>query len=519
MRLRRRLCVLLCLAWVAAAALGCTRDSDARSTAQTQSDQQQSAQADAQSAAQQQADQAADSDSADDARQDAAVAAEADAQQQSQRPAMRADDESSDQQQSEREKRYDDDQPAQTIDVPPRDALSGGFPLLPSAAGEGDEYGWSAALDGDILAVGAPYHDAVAEDAGAVFVFERRGDKWVEAAKLLPPFGEALGWFGRWLALDDGRLVVGAPYENLAPVEGGDLVIDAGAAYVYEQVDGEWRRTATLLPDPPVAGASFGWSVAIDGERLAVAAWAESAGAEQSGAVYVYRQSKGAWRLEARVAPPEPQEVQQFGRDIDLDGNVLAIGAPGHDDGETPDVGAVFVYHQYDFAWNFAGRYLAPGVEEGDGLATQVALSLPWLAAGAHGHDGDDWEAGAVYLWRLDNLWSFHSRISASDAAFGDWFGYAPALDGDRLVVGAPHRADPKTGQLRTGAAYVFELVGGEWEEAGILGPVNPMLAGERAEFGWVTDIHGDMVIVGSWLADAEAGKDAGAAAVYTIEE
>ena len=379
MRLCRRFCVLLCLACVAAAALGCTRDSDAQSPARAQSAQQQSAQEDSPTTAQQQADQSGGQNSADDAQQDAAVAA-ADQQQQSQRPAMRADDESVDQQE-EREKRYDNDQPAQTIDVPPRDALSGGFPLLPSAAGEGDEYGWSAALDGDVLAVGAPYHDAVAEDAGAVFVFERRGDKWVEAAKLLPPFGEALGWFGRWLALDDGRLVVGAPYENLTPVEGGDLVIDAGAAYVYEEVDGEWRRTATLLPDPPVPGASFGWSVAIDGDRLAVAAWAESAGAEQSGAVYVYRHAKGAWRLEARVAPPEPQETHQFGRDIELEDNVLVVGAPGHDDGETPDVGAVFVYHQYDFNWNFAGRYLAPGVEEGDGLATQVALSLPWFAA------------------------------------------------------------------------------------------------------------------------------------------
>ena len=506
--------IFACLA--AAAALACSDDA-----AQQQEQQSIASAAAPQQAGEQQAQQqqqaAADNNQA---QQDEPQSQ--DAEEQSNRPAMRSDDDQTDQQNTAYPQQQADPYGSDAEGPPaaiaePREAIVDGIELVPSAPAEGDEYGWSAVVDGDIIAVGAPYHDDVAEDAGAVFIFERAGEQWIETAKLLPPFGEAEGWFGRWLALDDGRLVVGAPYEDVAPAAGGDGIVDAGVVYIYEQIGGEWLRTATLLPESPTPGASFGWSVAIDGDRLAVAAWAETEGEELAGAVHIYRQQKGLWQIEARVAPPEPQPVHQFGRDIELEENVLIVGAPGHDNGEVDDVGAVFVYHQYNFTWNFTGTFVAPDGGEGDALGSQVALSLPWFAAGAYGQDQDGWDAGAVYVWRLDDYWSLHSRVVASDWALGDWFGYAPALQGDRLVVGSPHRADPDTGLYRTGAAYLFELENDQWVERGVLGPVDPVLAGEQAEFGWVTDVYDDTIVVGSWLADTDAGEDAGSAAAYIV--
>ena len=513
MRWRRLLWIFACAA--AAAALACSGDAEQQQAQQSIASAAAPQQAGEQQAQQQQ--QAA----ADDTQVQQEEPQSQDAEEQSNRPAMRSDDDQQNvaypQQQADPYGSDAEGPPAAIAE--PREAIVDGIELAPSAPAAGDEYGWSAVVDGDIIAVGAPYHDDVAEDAGAVFIFERRGEQWVETAKLLPPFGEAEGWFGRWLALDDGRLVIGAPYEDLATSSGDDWIVDAGAAYVYEQVGGEWQRTATLLPESPTPGASFGWSVAIDEDRLAVSAWAETAGDELAGAVYVYRWQKGLWRLEARVEPPEPQPVHQFGRDIELEQNVLVIGAPGHDSDETDDVGAVFVYHQYNFTWNFTGAFVASDGGEGDALGSQVALSLPWFAAGAYGQDQDGWDAGAVYVWRLGDFWSLHSRVTASDWALGDWFGYAPALQGDRLVVGSPHRADPDTGLYRTGAAYLFELENDQWVERGVLGPVDPVLAGEQAEFGWVTDIDGDTIVVGSWLADTAAGEDAGAAAAYLLPQ
>ena len=507
MRRRASLALLVCA--VAAIALACSNDSQA----EPQSVQQQAV---AQTAEPPQ-DDAAAAPARDDASQQQEAPTAANDDQQQSRPAMRSQQDSPQQPAPQQQDAYGGaaGPPAQIAD--PRQVIAKGFPLLPSVAAESDEFGWSAVIDGDTIAVGAPYHDEVAEDAGAVFIFERQGDGWVETARLLPPFGEAAGWFGRWLALDDGRLVIGAPYEDVTPATGGDAIHDVGSAYVYERINGEWRRTATLLPERMVPGASFGWSVAIDGDRLAVSAWNDTVDEEKAGSVYIYREAKGSWRLEARVVPPDPQPVHQFGRDIALDDNVLVVGAPGHDS-DYEDSGAIYVYHQFEFAWNFTGRFIPPDLSVGDALGTQVSVSLPWFAAGAHAHDADGWEAGAVYLWRLGDVWEFNTRLVPSDIAVGDWFGYAPALQGDRLVVGAPHRADPDTGLYRTGAAYVFELVDGEWVELGVIGPVDSLTAGEKAEFGWAIDLNGDEIIVGSWLADAPAGVDAGAASAFVLE-
>lgn len=400
--------------------------------------------------------------------------------------------------------------------IPPvRTWLAEGVSLTPSVAAPFDEYGWSTVIEGDVIASGAPYHDAEGEDTGAVFIFERIEGEWVETAMILPPYPDPLGWFGRWLAIDDGRIVIGAPYEDGIDLD-GERVDDSGVAYVYEKVNGDWIRTGTLLPAVAYGGASFGWSVAISGDRIAVSAWEDLVGAAEAGSVTVFRQHKGLWQAEAVLTPNDPSNRQMFGRDIELSGNVLAVGAPG-DDTIAEDAGAIFVWHHYNNEWNFAGKLLASDAVEFDRLGSQIALDGNWLASGAYDHDTPYWSTGATYVWKLDNLWEFHSKLIASDGQPGDWFGYSAAIEGDRMVIGAPHRAHPETQIYRSGAAYAFELMDDEWVEVGVFGPVDAVLAGERAEFGWATDVSGATVVVGAWTADTEAGEDAGDTAVYEI--
>ena len=401
--------------------------------------------------------------------------------------------------------------------VPPvRTWLAEGTPLTPSVPAERDEYGWSAVVEGDVIAIGAPYHDVMGEDTGAVFIFERIDGEWVETAYLLPPYPDPLGWFGRWLAIGDGRIVVGAPYED-GRADDGSRIDDSGVAYVYEKIHGEWVRTGTLLPQVANAGASFGWSVAISGDRIAVAAWEDSLMGVGTGSVTTFTQHKGLWQAEAVFRPNEPSARLMFGRDIELENGVLVVGAPG-DDTIAEDAGAVYVWHFYNNEWNFAGKLVAADGIANDRLGSQVALQTPWLASGAYDHDDPFWSAGATYVWKLDNLWEMHAKLEASDMQPGDWFGYSVDIQGDRMVIGAPHRAHPESGTYRSGAAYAFELVDDEWVEVGVLGPVDAIEAGERAEFGWVTEIDGTTAVVGAWLADtAEGGEDAGSAAVYEI--
>ena len=256
--------------------------------------------------------------------------------------------------------------------VPPvRTWLAEGTPLTPSVPAERDEYGWSAVVEGDVIAIGAPYHDVMGEDTGAVFIFERIDGEWVETAYLLPPYPDPLGWFGRWLAIGDGRIVVGAPYED-GRADDGSRIDDSGVAYVYEKVHGEWVRTGTLLPQVANAGASFGWSVAISGDRIAVAAWEDSLMGVGTGSVTTFTQHKGLWQAEAVFRPNEPSARLMFGRDIELENGVLVVGAPG-DDTIAEDAGAVYVWHYYNNEWNFAGKLVAADGIANDRLGSQVA--------------------------------------------------------------------------------------------------------------------------------------------------
>jgi hypothetical protein len=407
-----------------------------------------------------------------------------------------------------------DDQAAPPI-PPIRTWLAEGVALTPSAPAARDEYGWSAVVEGDVIAVGAPYHDELGEDTGAVFIFERIDGEWIETAYLLPPFPDPLGWFGRWLAIGDGRIVIGAPYEDGLD-SNGNRIDDSGVAYVYEKISGEWTRTGTLLPRVPNGGASFGWSVAISGDRIAVSAWEDPLFGAQTGSVTIFKQHKGLWHAEAVIQPEQASERMMFGRDIELHDNILVVGAPG-DDTIAEDAGAVYVWHYYSRQWNFAGKLVASDAVAGDKLGSQVALRSPWLASGAYDHDGTMWSAGATYVWKLDTLWNFHTKLESSDLQPGDWFGYSVDIMDNLMVIGAPHRGHPETGTYRSGAAYAFELVDDEWVEVGVLGPVDAVEAGERAEFGWVAEIDGTTAVVGAWLADSSAGIDAGTAAVYEL--
>jgi len=126
--------------------------------------------------------------------------------------------------------------------------------LKPSNAGKQDWFGVRLALSGDgsSLAVAAPNEDSraqglggnqvdnSADEAGAVYLFTRRGATWSQQQFVKPASNEAFDEFGGSLALSrDGRtLVVGAKGEDggAAGVNGNqndNSVDEAGAAYIF----------------------------------------------------------------------------------------------------------------------------------------------------------------------------------------------------------------------------------------------------------------------------------------------
>ncbi|MFT5356960.1 MAG: hypothetical protein ACI9KE_004187, partial [Polyangiales bacterium] len=164
------------------------------------------------------------------------------------------------------------------------------------ASNTGDDwFGYSVSLDGDTLAVGAPLEASVATGvdgnqadnsagrSGAAYVFRRVGGRWVQEAYLKASNTGADDRFGYSVSLDGDTLAIGAIYEDsdATGVDGNQADNSAGrsgAAYVFRRTGSTWSQSAYLKASNAESIDSFGHSVSLDGDTLAVGAlWEASA--------------------------------------------------------------------------------------------------------------------------------------------------------------------------------------------------------------------------------------------------
>jgi len=197
-----------------------------------------------------------------------------------------------------------------------------------------DFFGSSLAIDGNgnTVVVGARF-DEVTEPPGSRFgkayIFERFRGSWLHHTSLIPSDGGHGDNFGYSVAVDGGTVVVGALRSN-------DSGRNSGSAYVYEKVNGSWLQQVTKLTPPDAErGDMFGRIVDISGDLIAVSADNFEGNRQEGGAAYVYEKSEGSWLSKSPVRVPAPQsEVRKrFGTAVAVDAGTVAIGSTGSPSG------------------------------------------------------------------------------------------------------------------------------------------------------------------------------------------
>ena len=270
-----------------------------------------------------------------------------------------------------------------------------------------------------------------------------------------------------------------------------DEVADGGAVYVYERFEGEWVLSETLRPLAPQAGALFGADIALEGVTLAVgsAFWDLDAGAgTDDGRAWIFRGDDG-WNLDYTIDGGEPGDG--MGSDVDVSGDVVVAGAR-QVDGE----GSGYVAVARDVFGDWVAEALIFAPDEGTDLfGDAVAVDGTRLVVGAPDHDVEGTSTGAAFVYDYDGEdWSGPEELTATDGALDDDFGIDVAVDGDLIVVGARQR---DTGGLAdAGAAYPFARVSGAWTPLGALEAPD---AGLEDLFGSALHVQGAAVLVGAW--------------------
>ena len=131
---------------------------------------------------------------------------------------------------------------------------------------------------------------------------------------------------------------------------------------------------------------------------------------------------------------------------------------------------------------------------------TSVAMDGDTALIGAYGDDDNGSASGSAYVFtRSEGVWTDQAKLTASDAASHDYFGYSVAVDGDTALIGA--HANDDSG-LNSGAVYVFTRNAGVWTEQAKLTASDGAL---EDYFGTAVALDGDTALIGACLTMTKA--------------
>lgn len=250
-----------------------------------------------------------------------------------------------------------------------------------------DQFGASVAVSGDVLVVGAPGEDSAgtgssgqqgdnsAPESGAAYVFVRIGATWLPHAYLKASNTDPGDRFGTSVAVSNGTLVVGAPFErSLARGIDGDQADNntfprdgTGAVYVFTHNGVAWVQQVYVKPSNSGFTARFGNSLALAEDTLIVGAFLEASNAigvngdqlnllaEGSGAAYLFSRVGTAWSQQAYLKSSNTARNNNFGFSVAISEGTAVSGAFGESssatgvngdqaDNSAVSAGAVYVF-------------------------------------------------------------------------------------------------------------------------------------------------------------------------------
>lgn len=334
--------------------------------------------------------------------------------------------------------------------------------VIPRPAGGGLGFGASVAMDEGTLVIGAPYFAPAGGPYGAASIYTRAGDSWMLQQTLPTPSG--LG-FGGSVDVSGDTVIVGANNYGSAPPH----------ARVYLRTGSAWALQATLIPTDYVPGSDWtAVSVAIDGETAVVGT--------VRGASYVFVRTGTTWTQQAKLTAGVAG-ISYFGaRSVALDGDTAVIGAPYATVGANVEQGAALVFVRSGGTWITQGTLTLAAGRANRRFGATIALSgdTAMFVGGGSSTSHANWFTRAGGVWvEQPPLVAPNTGIFAPSLA-------SLAVDGDTAILG--HYGF---------YAYVFRRINGQWTFQ------DRLVSGEDGDpyselFGVATAVDGGLVVVGA---------------------
>lgn len=374
-----------------------------------------------------------------------------------------------------------------------------------------DQFGVSVAISGNFAISGAQQDDDIALNAGAAYIFERSGSLWLQRAKLTTEDAQAGDLFGNAVAMSGETVLIGAPGVN-------DAGPEAGAVYVFVRDAEAWIQQAKLIGADIGMFDQFGTAVAIHENTAIIGAYGKDENGIDTGAVYVFVRNGISWVQQAKLTHQGAVSGDLFGFSVAVYGDDALIGA--HlSDAAGPDSGVAYLFTRNGGTWTQALSLLPNDIGIGDQFGYAVDLTKGGAIVGAPMEDRAVEDMGAAYVFvKTQDSWVQQAKLEANEGQGGDEFGIAVAMHEDTAIVGAWKDDHPIVGledrtqqTTNAGSAYAFLRDGLSWVQKRQI-----VASGiSRSDlFGASVAIRGAFAVVGAAGSDS-AGDNSGSAFVY----
>jgi len=368
----------------------------------------------------------------------------------------------------------------------------------------GDYFGSSVSVSGDTAVVGDPNDANNSILSGSAYIFVRSGTNWSEQAKLIAFDAAAHDQFGISVSISGDMVLVGA-YGN------DDDGSNSGSAYVFARSGSTWIEQAKLAASDATIDNLFGWSVSLFGKTALVGRYAYT-----YGSAYVFVQNGTNWNEQAKLTASDGAWADRFGASVSVSGDTVLIGAYDDDD-DGSSSGSAYVFVRNGTNWSEQVKLTAGDSAAGDYFGRSVSVDGDTVLIGADNDDDGGSSSGSAYVFiQSGTNWSEQAKLTASAAAAGDYFGYSVSVSGDTALVGA-YRDD--NGVTDSGSAYAFVRSGASWSEEAKL-TASDAAVGDY--FGCSVSISGDTALIGAYLSDGldllgDPTMDQGSAYIYRL--
>ena len=370
-------------------------------------------------------------------------------------------------------------------------------------------FGNATAISGNWAIIGNEFESQFANareypNSGSVSFYERQPNgSWTFHSKLFEQC-----WFtgntitqhgvnyGRSVSIDGDWAVVGSEYDSNN--DGADGADGAAFVYHYNDISEAWEFHQKLYRWPATPENSFGWSVSIHNNRLAISdpfCIYDNLG----GRVYTYYfdEKTDLWEagdelLDSQGGGLPMGQTDLFGFDVKVWNQTVVVGAPkkGVSNGNLMDEGAVFIYTFSLGAWT-EEKIAAPDAQFQDRFGHSVDIKDDYLIVGAPGTEGSANATGLAFVYKHNVAWDLIKTLVNDDNQQGDAFGFSVAT-GERgssklFLVGAPYWDGLTNLENARGACWLFD-----YQLADLSWSNNILTAGN----GSSNDVFGDVATI-----------------------